>query len=92
MQKLQVTNRVRKHVRNFTLFVLALALLSSFAALADSGNKVNGPSTAGGKVLNPQQPQTNAQGRTIPQVFTGEGVRLRAPYSFGRAIGRLRER
>jgi hypothetical protein len=78
MQKLQVTNRVRKHLRNFTLFVLALALLSGFAALADSGNKVNGSSPVGGKVLKPQQPEANAQGRPNAQVFAGEGVRLRA--------------
>src|SRR5258708_15926111 len=78
MQKLQVTNQVRKHLRTFTRFVLALALLSSFAALADSGNQVNEPSPAGGKVLNSQQPQTNAQGGARPQVFTGEAVRLRA--------------
>lgn len=78
MQKLQVTNQVRKYLRNCTLFVLALALLSGFAALADSGNKVNGSSPAGGKVLKPQQPEANGQGRPNAQVFAGEGVRLRA--------------
>lgn len=90
MNRLRVTHSRCKYLRNCAVFLLSLALLSSFAVFAESGSTINGPSTGGRKVIEPQQREPNGQGRHRAQVFVGDGARLRAHQlqSSNRAIAR----
>ena len=77
MNRLRVTHSGCKYLRSCTAVLLLLALLSSFAVFAESGNTVNGSSTGVGKALEPATTRAQGTGRSC-QIYKGEGVRLRA--------------
>lgn len=79
MNRLRVRNSVCKHLRNWTSFAVVLALLSGFAALADNGSSLSGSTAGGSKMREPVQREPEAlEHLATPQVYAGEGVRLRA--------------
>lgn len=79
MENLQVTHAFCKYVRIWTSFVVALALLSSFAAFADVGRGMNSPAATWGRTLSPVGPEPSAgQQPRAAEAFKGEGARLRA--------------
>lgn len=78
MHRLRVKNSVCKQLRSCTVLLVTLSLVGSFAAFAESGSRVSGSSPGLVKAPEPRTREPKQREHSRAQMFSGEGVRLRA--------------
>lgn len=90
MERIRITHNSCKHLRSCISLTVVLARLSSFAAFASSESKTKGLAASRGNITGRLQQETNTQDPNVPEMYVGEGARLRAQQlrSTNKAIAR----
>lgn len=90
MERIRVVHMVCKHLHACIALAVVLVLLSSFATFANNEGQTSWRTANRGEINDPLQQGPSVQDPRAPEMYTGEGVRLRAQQlrSTNKAIAR----